>query len=361
MIRNFGHRKVQRVGRGSYVVSLPKDWVRNANLEKGDEITFRLQQDSSLVLTPAKMIEGGESSSKLAFKEYTIFVNEEDNPQSVCRKIISLYLVSSDLIHVHFRNSEISQVHKKAINNLVKNTLLGVEIINESPNEIVLKILILHTQFPVEQAIRRMAILALSAVRNVVLALKNMDEDLIQDVVDTRSDVVRLNLYIIRQLKYGLERSTYDDLGFRTPKEFLGYRIIANDIKGIVDSAMNIAWKLTAFRKLIKHQTLFLKEAIDEEAYSQIFDFNSLSSALLEDSLAAMFKRDYEYADRIILNAESLRAREGDLVDVISTKKLDPNVSAIFSLIMDNSRRIIEYSRNIAEVTLNRTIEEIVS
>jgi phosphate uptake regulator len=361
MIKNLGHRKIQRVGRGSYIVSLPKEWVQKAGLEKGNEITFKLQQDSSIVLTPAKTVELEESSSKPELKEHTVFVNEEDNAQSVCRKIISLYLISSDVIRVHFKNSEASQGYRKAINNLIKNTLLGVEITSEGPNEIVLKILILHAQFPVEQAIRRMAILALSAVRNVVLALKNMNEELIQDVIDTRSDVVRLNLYVIRQLKYGLERSVYEDLGFRTPKEFLGYRIVANDIKGIADSAMNIAWKLTVLRKLIRSQTLFLKQAIDEEAYSQIFDFNSLSSALLEDSLAAMFKRDYEYADRIILNAESLRAREGDLVDVISTKKLDPNVSAIFSLILDNSRRVIEYSRSIAEVTLNRTIEEILS
>jgi len=38
---------------------------------------------------------------------------------------------------------------------------------------------------------------------------------------------------------------------------------------------------------------------------------------------------------------------------------MDPNISSILSLILDTSRRIVEYSQNIAEVTLNRTIEEV--
>jgi hypothetical protein len=45
----------------------------------------------------------------------------------------------------------------------------------------------------------------------------------------------------------------------------------------------------------------------------------------------------------------------------MSSKKLDPNVSAIFRLILDSSRRIMDYSRNIAELTLNMTIAEISS
>jgi len=142
--------------------------------------------------------------------------------------------------------------------------------------------------------------------------------------------VGRLNLYVIRQLKFGLERNLFKELGFRTPKEFLGYRIVANDIKSIADNAMVIA-----------------------------LDFNSQAQQLFDESLKAMFKRDYEHADKIISEAKSLADRENDLVTVISSKKLDPNVSAIFSLILDNSRRILEYSRDIAEVTLNRTIEEV--
>ena len=172
--------------------------------------------------------------------------------------------------------------------------------------------------------------------------------------------MTRLNLYVVRQLKFGLEQDIYKDLGFKTPKEFLGYRIVANDIKSIADSAMNIANKMITLKKLIQDQTLFLKETIDEEAHSQIEKFNLQASNLLEDSLTALFKRDYNHADKVIINVESLATRESDLAALIFSKNFDPNISSIFSLILDSSRHIIEYSKNIAEVTLNRTIEEVI-
>ena len=163
----------------------------------------------------------------------------------------------------------------------------------------------------------------------------------------------------MRQLKFGLEQDLFEELGFRTPKEFLGYRIVANDIKGVADNAANIARNLMNLKKMIESQTLLLNEAVDEEVYSQILEYNSLAHKLFEDSLNAMFKRDYEQADKIISEIESFAAEENDLLIVVSSKKLDPNVASALGLLLDNSRRMMEYTRNISEVTLNRTIEEV--
>lgn len=359
MEEDLGYRRVQRTGRGSYTISLPKSWAENVGLRKGSEMAFKAQEDSSVLLVPRKIMEGRKEAGRPEVKEYSVYVDQTDDPRSTCRKIISLYVVSSDIIRIHFKNAEIVADHKKAVSDLVRNMLLGSEIVDETESEITIKILIDHHQFPVEKAIRRMAILALSAIDDAVSALKSMDQDVIRDVIDARNDVNRLNLYVIRQLKFGLEENLYEELGFRTPKESLGYRIVANDIRSIADSAMNIARKVTGFKKMIESQMLFLKEAVDEEAYSQILDLNSLAHRFFEDSLRALFKRDFEHADRIISEIESPETKENDLISVISSKKLDPNVSSILSLILDNSRRIIEYSRNIAEVTLNRTVEEV--
>jgi hypothetical protein len=43
----------------------------------------------------------------------------------------------------------------------------------------------------------------------------------------------------------------------------------------------------------------------------------------------------------------------------MSTKKLDPNVAAILRLMLDSTRRIMDYAQDISELTLNRTVEEI--
>jgi len=358
MERDFGYRRVQLTGRGSYIVSLPKEWAKEAGIGKGSELAFKLQDDLSMLLVPRRIVEGRAGTEEPITKEYFVNVDMDDDTRALCRKIISLYAVSSGLIHVRFKNGSAKEP-RKAVKNLVKNTLLGSEIVDETDNEITIKTMIELHQFPVDQAIRRMAILALSAINGAASALMSADKDLLQDVFDARRDVSRLCLYVVRQLKFGLEHNLFEELGFRTPKEFLGYRIVANDVKSIADNAMNIARNIMVFKKMIEDQTLFLKEPIDEEVYSQILDFNSLAQRLFEDSLAALFKRDYEQADKTISEIESRAITEDDLIAVISSKKLDPNVSSIFSLILDSAMRIIEYSRNIAEVTLNRTIEEV--
>jgi len=358
MERDLGYRRVQCAGRGSYIISLPKEWVQDIKLEKGSQVAFRTQNDSSLILVPRKILEGRKEVEKPKLKEYWIHVEPKEDPQSLCRKIISLYVVSADLIHIRFRGGEAVSKHKLAVNDLVRNTLLGSEIIDEGPNEITLQILINHPEFPVEKAIRRMAIIALSADKDAISALKDMNRGLIQSVTNAYNDVNRLNLYVIRQLKFGLEQNLFKELGFKTPKEFLGYRIVANDVKDVSDNALNIATNIVTLQKLIQDQILFLKESIDEEVYSQIYNFNSLAHQLLEESLKAMFKRDYEHADKIISRLDSFLTLENDLITLMSNKKLDPNISSIFRLILDSSRRIVGYSRNIAEVTLNRTVEE---
>ena len=360
MEKDYGFRKVQSTGRGSFIISLPRDWVAGVGIEKGNEIAFKEQDDSSLLLVPRELMEG-KKASKSELKEFWINVDPKDDPQSVCRKILSLYVVSADLIRINFRDSEKSQIHKAAINALVKKKLLGSEIIEETNKQITIQILIDHPDFPLEKAIRRMAILALSANKDVLRALKIEEDDLAHEIIDTCDDVKRLNLYVIRQLKSSLERNEYEDLGFKTPKEFLGYRIVTSDIRSIADDAVNIVSNISALRRMIKEQTLFLRDTIDEEVYSQISKFNSSSHEMLEESLKAMFKRDYVHADKIVTRLESMTELENDLLAVMSSKKLDPNVSSIFRLVLDGSRRILEYSRDISEVTLNRTIEEIAS
>jgi len=361
MEKDLGYRKVQCTGRGSYITSLPKDWVQEIGIERGSEIAFKVRDDSSLVLVPRKIMEQRKETEKPKLKEHWVLVEPREDPQSVCRKIRALYVISADLIHIRFKGGGDTSKYRVAINDLARNMLLGSEIIDETPHEMTIQTLINHPEFPVEKAVRRMAILALSANRDAILALKNLNQGLIQSVIDACNYVNRLELYAVRQLKFGMERNLFKELGFKTPKEFLGFRVVANDIKCIADNAINIVNNITALKKLIENQTLFLKKSIDEELYAQILNFNSSAHQSFEESLKALFQRSYEHADKIISELESFTILENDLVTLISSKKLDPNISAIFRLILDGSRRVVEYSRNVAELTLNRTVEEISS
>lgn len=353
--KDLGYRRVQCTGMGSYIISLPKDWVQDIGLKRGSEIAFNLQSDSSLKLIPRKIREKSvEEGGKL--KEYSISVDTDENPLSTLLLLQALYTISADIIRVHFHGKVDISKCKTEIKNFSKETFLGSEIIDETDDKLTLQILVKYSEFPVEKAVRRMVIVALGAHRDVIIALKSGNKELHESIVAAQHDSGRLGLYIVRQLNFGLEHNMYRELGFKSPKEFLLYRVIVNDIKDIGENAINIMNSLAAVQKLVDDQ--FIKEQIDEEIYSQLLNLNSVTNQLFEDAMKAVFKRDYNDADVLIPKRQSYVELENELIMFISSKKMDPNLSALVRLAMDSCRRILDYGQDVAELTLNRTVEE---
>jgi len=359
--KDLGYRRVQCTGRGSYIISLPKEWVQDLELKRGSEIAFNIQTDSTLTLVPRKIQEKEGRGNEAKPKEYYINIDPKENIQSIRRMIRALYAIGADIIRVHFKNPQDAAKYKNEIKNLSRDNFLGSEIIDETSDEITLQILIKHSEFPIEKAVRRMAIVALSANRDAIAALKDKNTAIFDSVIHSHNDVNRLGLYIVRQLKYGIERNLYRELGFKTPKEFLLYRIAVNDIESIAQNALNIINHVGALQKLIDDETLFVKDPIDEEIYNQLVNFSLQAHQLYDDSIKALFKREYKDAEKLISKRESLHPLENELIMLMSSKKLDPNIASVLRLIFDSSRRIMDYSGNMAELTLNRTVEELCS
>jgi phosphate uptake regulator len=359
--KDLGYRRVQCTGRGSYIISLPKEWVEDIGLKRGSEIAFNIQPDSTLALVPRSIMEkeGRDNASKP--KEYYVNIDSKEPTQSTIRMIRALYAIGADIIRIHFKNTADATKNKNEIKKLARDNFLGSEIIDETADELTLQILIKHSEFPIEKAVRRMAIVALAANRDAIAALKDKSTTLLESVISAHNDVNRLGLYVVRQLKHGIERNLYRELGFRTPKEFLLYRIAVNDIESIAQNAMNIINHLATLQKLIDSETLFIKDPVDEEIYNQLVYFSTQAHQLYDDSIKALFKRDYKDAEKLISKREALLPLENELILLMSSKKLDPNIASVLRLIFESSRRVMDYSRNMAELTLNRTVEELCS
>ena len=171
--KDLGYRRVQCTGRGSYIVSLPKEWVQDIGLKRGSEIAFNVQSDSSLVLVPRKLRERIEEDAQSKLKEYFINVDPKEEPQSTLRMMKALYAIGADIMRIRFRNPEEAAKYKTEAKNFARDSFLGSEVIDETPEEVTLQILVRHSEFPIEKAVRRMAIVALSANKDVIEALES--------------------------------------------------------------------------------------------------------------------------------------------------------------------------------------------
>jgi len=102
--KDLGFRRVQCTGRGSYIISLPKEWVEDIGLKRGSEIAFNIQPDNSLSLVPRKILEKEGKNTVTKQKEYVINIDPKEPPEVALRLLRALYAIGADIIHIHFKN-----------------------------------------------------------------------------------------------------------------------------------------------------------------------------------------------------------------------------------------------------------------
>ena len=96
--QNEETRKIQYTGGSSYIISLPKKWIRDLGLRQGDHMLIVRQRNHLLQITPA--------SKKISkeHKEATIEATKDNNPYYPARKLISLYFLGFNVINVFPEN-----------------------------------------------------------------------------------------------------------------------------------------------------------------------------------------------------------------------------------------------------------------
>jgi phosphate uptake regulator len=73
------------LGRSSLVISLPKNWIQLNSLNKGDVVSFAIQRDRSLVVSPGV-------EKKRRHNEITVRIERSEDATLLVRRIIACYL-----------------------------------------------------------------------------------------------------------------------------------------------------------------------------------------------------------------------------------------------------------------------------
>ena len=196
-------RKIQFTGKSSYIVSLPKQWIMDLGLKQGDQIRMVRKGSSTLELFPPKF----ESRSQKK-EEAIIEINSEEKASSIVRKLISLYFLGYKTINVKPKDGRLSPVQRNTVKEAVKRMLMGSEIISDSSSGITVQVLVNLLELSVDGAFKRMIHLAKSMSSDALLAVKENNEELAQEVINTDDEVDRFGFYIIRQLKIAIKMNT---------------------------------------------------------------------------------------------------------------------------------------------------------
>lgn len=323
-------RKVQKTGGSTFIVSLPKSWVTEKEIDAGDTLILSLQEDGSIVVSPER-----EYEKKAEVKELDI---TDESPNSLIRILIGTYMSGYSKIELKTKNG----IKPELRNAIMKFTrmVIGPEIIAESENRIILKDLIDPSEFSQRKGLRRMYLIVKKMHEDAVKALESGDDELAKDVIERDGDVDRLywmitkhynmlqaNPRLIESLKISKERS-------------MSYMLVSRAMERIGDHAVRIA-----------ENGMSLSDDFDGGLLENIKEKSELALEILGESAEAYFQENLSRANHAIEMRKELEDMNATLMKEI--KEQDKENVTPLSYILESLSRTGSYATDISEISIN--------
>jgi len=268
------YRKLIKFGNSSFIVSLPKNWIEQHNLKKGDPIYLDLNGNGELLVAP-KIRE-----NKKEKKGITIDANNKDI-YYLKREIISAYINNYQNIVVSADN-----LMQKALGiREILNELVALEIMEQSSTRIAAKDFLDMDSISIQNIVRKIDMIARSTLYDVKnLAIKRKKS---AEVAYSRDkDINRLTILALRTIKYGINNSGFIKKSKLQPYDLLELQTVATHLEKIADEAKRIA-------KIFDH---FIDDHLKTQKEKEYFD-NLLKifidiEKIYVDSMKAFYKKD---------------------------------------------------------------------
>ncbi|MCS7118665.1 MAG: phosphate uptake regulator PhoU [Archaeoglobaceae archaeon] len=221
-------RKLQLIGGSSYMVSLPKDWIKANGLKQGDEIVLEIE-DKVITLYP----RGFKEDIRISKVEITDFRRYDE--KFLRRFIYALYIQGIDEIIITDKKMTSRLIAK--ISEIVKS-LIGMEIIDAS-DRVVLRCLTV-TDFDMYGVVKRMTQIVRTMIGTILEAIKKSDFSALPELKNLEDDTDRLYLLAIRQ-EHRLVREFSSPAKWNELRLILGIRTVAKLIEEIIDNLENFS------------------------------------------------------------------------------------------------------------------------
>ncbi|MHA1229097.1 MAG: PhoU domain-containing protein [Candidatus Helarchaeota archaeon] len=250
----FEIRKIQITGGSTYLISLPKKWVRKINLGEHAQVAIYESDiyEGSLIINP-------HYTETEKTKEITIKI-VDDEGFDLSREIIAAYLFGYDVIRIE-SDQNISPNERDEIKKTTQK-LIGIEIMEESSKIISLQCLISPMALPLEKTIDRIFLIVSQMLKDAIQAIITNDEKLADNVVDRDNEVNRLYFLCVRQLRSSIQDANIARMSKITPLECLDYRVIAKALENAGDYIVEM---IKIFKNNIVAQNIVLPNEVKNE------------------------------------------------------------------------------------------------
>jgi len=317
-------RSVQITGGGTYFVTLPKGWATEVGIHRGSEVTVVENQTGSLLLMPEDLKTENKVCLSLQGKD----------PVWIERAIISCYVTGYDVIETN--GSRISPEQRRAVRQTAQS-LVGLEIMDETQNSIILHCLVSMRDFTGEATLRRIFAITQAMLNDSVSAFLARDTVLANDVVERDAEADRLTRVMSRELGLLLRDLLLE-------KEIGMSRLMFHEFHG----AAKVLERIGDHAVRISRSVPGLEEPIEQAISSNIKRLEDDAEKIVSQSVEAFLNADLSLANKVL----GERGKTGNWEEESQLPKAGGNALSL-GIIFGSLLRVRDYAFNIAEAALD--------
>jgi len=310
------YRRLIKFGNSSFVVSVPKYWLKKNQLEKGDMV-YLTENGSNELIVSSNLEDTAPESLR-----YSLNVEGLDE-SDIERRIISKYLAGYDTFTLQGEKA----LHEKHtyIRNLL-NSLMALEIVEQTKNTIVAKDLLNPSEISFKVIVRRID----TILRSMFEDLQHLsEEDESADILRRDKDINRLSFLSSRIAKKCIHHPPLAKRLDTNVLQLLFYKELIEHMELIADEVKRIARNLHQFGQSPKKLPDFFS------IYDRVYK-------IYLDAMKSVYNQDQALAYSVAKERETLM----DACNIAIKKHKDPLIYSSF----ERLKAAIVFIRNVARL-----------
>jgi len=332
-------RKVQRLGPSTLAMTLPAEWAKEHNVEKGDEVSIRMGGKGTLTVLP-------ESAST----EESEAIIRADNLDAGAleRAIVAQYVLGRRVIHVEKAEGALESEHINAVYK-AETQLMGLGVIEETPESIAIRCSVDPEDFTLDNLLERLENTGSTMRGEAVKALAHNNADLAQRALNRERQANKIFVLLLRLIFTAYQNPNLcRAVGLDSSFPLIGYRSVAKNLELTADNAEDIA------EIVIDVEDDGLD--IDSSTMRRIREFTDQVDEMTELAVQAVVERDYDKTIKCRYMFHEIADREQEILEDLP--ELSNTELLRLREVLVSLQHTAEYAMRNAEIAANLALDE---